>query len=64
MFILVMICIWVLGSYKLEVLAMEPLSTPLSFCLQNVAKSLCSHLCQLIVDAIVELHSIDEKMFN
>ena len=57
MFILVRICIWVLGFYKLK--ALEQLMTPLSFSLHIVAKLLCSIPHRF--DAIVKLHAMSEN---
>ena len=54
------ISIWVVGFYKLE--ALRALMIPLRFSLQIVAKLLCSCLC--LFDTIIELHTMDGKMFN
>ena len=51
------VCMWVLGLYKLEVLG-----ALIGFSLWIVAKLLCS--CLSVLDANIELHAMDEKMFN
>ena len=49
-----------MGFHNLK--AFEVLLSPLSFALQIVANLLCSCLC--LFDEIVELHPLNEKMFN
>ena len=60
MFILVRFCICVLSFYKLN--ALGTLMAPLGFALQIVDKLICSCLC--LLDAIVDLHTMDERIFN
>ena len=54
---LLCVCIWVLGFYTLEALGV--LMGSLEFCSPNYG--LVIMLLSLFVDAIVELHAIDEK---
>ena len=56
--ILVMICIWDLGFYKLEALRM--LMGSLGICSSIVAKLPCS--CLILFGAFVKLHAMDEKI--
>ena len=60
LFVLVGVCIWGLGFMNWRLL--ERSTTPLSFVLWIVAKLSCSCLC--LFDAIVELHAMNDKMFN
>lgn len=57
---LVRVCIWVLGFFKLE--AFGVLVGSLELCSLD-----CDEIVMflaLFVDAIVDLHPLDEKMFN
>ena len=61
MFILIRVCI--LGSRCLQTRgSWSTHGAPLSFAIHIVAKALCFCLC--LLDAIIELHAMDEKMFN
>ena len=60
MLILVRVCIWVLGFYKLK--SLGALMSSLEFCSWIVAKWLCSSFC--LFDELDELHAMDEKIFN
>ena len=55
MFILFGICIWVLGFINFKLLES-------SCVLSGLRLLLCSNLC--LFDAIVELHAMDENLFN
>ena len=59
MCVLVRVCIWILGFYKLE--ALGTLMGFLKFSIWIVASLLCSCLC--LFDTIVELHAMDEEKF-
>jgi hypothetical protein len=56
MYVLIKVCIWVLGLCKLE--AFGVLVGILEFSLHIVAKFLCSCLC--LFDIVVELHAMDD----
>lgn len=58
--ILVEVCIWILGLYKVEVIEVH--ASPSEFCFRMAAKFLCSCLC--LFDAIVVLHPTDVKVVN
>jgi hypothetical protein len=57
---LVRVCIWVLGFFKLE--AFGALVGSLELCSVDCGEIVM--LLALFVDAIVNLHPMDEKMFN
>jgi hypothetical protein len=59
--ILLGVCIWVLGSYKLE--AHEALMGSREFCSMHYAYVIVLS-CLCLLDTIVELHATDENMFN
>ena len=60
MYVLIRICIRVLGFYKLEALGV--LVDILEFSLRIVAKLLCSCLC--LFNTIVELHAMDDFLME
>jgi hypothetical protein len=59
--ILVGVCIWVLGSYKLE--AHESLMGSLKFFPLDCGQVIVLY-CLCLLDAIVELYPMDEKILN
>ena len=59
--VLVRVCIWILGFYKLK--ALGTLMDFRKFSLWIVANLLCS--CPCLFDTIIELHTMnEEKFFN
>ena len=60
MYILVRVCIWVLGLYKLEALGVLIMGF-LELCSPVCAKLLC--FCLFLFDRIVELHNMNENDF-